>query len=107
MNSPLDSKALCQQWILSNEGDFGPNLVYRPVTFSFAPSRGRSGLEFREDGTFKRVAVGPTDVSTVTQGIWQLIDPQQGRIRVTIDNAAEDLTVHSLHSDRLEIAKQQ
>jgi hypothetical protein len=77
------------------------------MDFAFPPSRGRSGLEFKADGTFKRIGIGQTDVSAVTEGTWQIVEPEVGRIQVDINNNREDLTVRSLSGDRLTISKRQ
>jgi hypothetical protein len=76
-----------------------------PTSRLCPPSRGRSGLVFEAAGTFKRIGIGQTDVSAVTQGKWQIVDSEAGRIRIDANGASEELTVTSLASDRLAIRK--
>jgi hypothetical protein len=105
MGSSLDTGALCREWVHVREEDTATETVYRPAGYALPPSRGRSGLVFDAAGTFKRIGIGQTDVSTVTQGTWQLVDAGSGRIRIEIGNASEELTVVSLEADRLAIRK--
>jgi hypothetical protein len=105
MGSSLDTVALCRQWVHVREEDTATETVYRPAGYALPPSRGRSGLVFEAAGTFKRIGIGQTDVSAVTQGKWQIVDPEAGRIRIDDNGASEELTVTSLASDRLAIRK--
>ena len=79
MGSSLDTVALSRQWVHAREEDTATETVYRPAGYALPPSRGRSGLVFDAAGTFKRIGIGQTDVSVVTQGNWQIVDPEAGR----------------------------
>lgn len=105
MKPTLDVAALCRQWVHSKEEDTSTETVYRPADFAFPPSRGRRALVFNADGTFKRIGIGPTDISAVTEGTWKIADPDTGHIQVDINNARETLPVRSLERDRLTISK--
>jgi hypothetical protein len=101
----LDISALCQRWLHSREEDTSTETVYRPASYSFPPSRGRSGCEFCADGTYKGIRVGPTDTSAVTEGTWRIEDENARRIRVDSDDTSRVLTIVSLNGDRLAIEK--
>jgi len=57
----LDRAALQGQWVHAHEEDTDSELVYRPASYSLPPSRGRSALDLRADGTYvetSRVTLG-------------------------------------------------
>lgn len=105
MKGPLDVAKLSQHWVHSREEDTSTETVYRPATYPFPPSRGRSGLVFNADGTMKRIGIGPTDVSAVKEGTWRIVEPESGRIEVYVNNSREELTVRSLEGNQLVISK--
>jgi hypothetical protein len=68
----IDSKALTRSWLHSHEEDSADHVVYRPETFDFPPSRGRSGFELKPDRTLIEFGPGPTDRTTTREGRWDL-----------------------------------
>lgn len=105
MPERLDQSALCRVWVRSREEDTATERVYRPEDYDFPPSRGRAGLEFKADGTFHRIAIGATDVSSVSPGTWEVVDSADRRIRVDVQGERRDLEVRSLEPDKLVIAE--
>jgi hypothetical protein len=89
MKPSLDIKMLCQQWIHSKEEDGVNSAVFRTMNFTFPPSRGRTGLEFCENGKLKRIGLGATDLSTVTSGTWKFEASEAGQIEVVIDDVID------------------
>ena len=67
---------LINHWTHSHEEDSGDSTVYRPSTHGFPPSRGRSGWEFRSDGSVIRHAIAPTDGIARDTGTWSLAGNQ-------------------------------
>jgi hypothetical protein len=62
-------------------------------------------LEFNADGTFKRLGIGPTDISDVKDGAWQ-IDPANGdEVRVEVDGQPQLMKIHDLKRDRMAIKR--
>jgi hypothetical protein len=102
---PVDKALLCRQWIHSREEDTPAEIVYRPAGFSLPPSRGRSGLEFNADGTFKRIGIGATDISNVHDGAWQIDDANAGHVRVEVDGKPQLLKIQDLQKDRLTVKR--
>jgi hypothetical protein len=47
-------------------------MVFRPATYGFPPSRGRTSFELRPDGTYSEVSPGPVDVPEESGGWWSL-----------------------------------
>lgn len=65
---------LFQHWVHSFEESSGQRRVYRPVTYSFAPARGRDGFEIRENGIFISHQIAPGDGNMTIEEKWVLQD---------------------------------
>jgi hypothetical protein len=61
-----------RRWIHSREEDTKDVTVFRPSSFAFPPSRGREGIEFRENGEFFHYRIGATDRSEAVAGQWHV-----------------------------------
>jgi hypothetical protein len=71
--SDLDRQQLAQHWVHSHEEDQQGEQVFRPASYAFPPSRGRSALHLRNDGTYSESAPGPTDRPTESGvGDWEI-----------------------------------
>ncbi|AMM50275.1 hypothetical protein TH61_02495 [Rufibacter sp. DG15C] len=57
-------------WLYSYEEDSADVRTYRPNTFDFPASRGRTGFMIKEDGTFINYAIAPTDGLEEQPGKW-------------------------------------
>ncbi|MGV3539184.1 MAG: hypothetical protein ACO1OQ_05195 [Rufibacter sp.] len=60
-----------QTWLYSYEEDSADVRTYRPNTFSFPPSRGRTGFMVQKNGTFVRYGIAPTDGLEEQPGAWK------------------------------------
>ena len=103
MKDRLDMSTLCKQWVHSREEDTSTETVYRPVDYPFPPSRGRSALVFHTDGRLKRIGIGSTDISSVREGTWRIVEPGSVLIQMQVNDAKEEVTVQSLDEGRLVI----
>jgi hypothetical protein len=65
----LDPAVVQKPWVHAHEEDTDSELIYRPASYSFPPSRGRSALDLRPDGTYVESSPGPTDRPEQTSGI--------------------------------------
>jgi hypothetical protein len=63
--------AIFKSWTHSREEDAKDITVFRPSSFAFPPSRGREGMEFRENGEFIHYRIGATDRSEGILGQWK------------------------------------
>jgi hypothetical protein len=102
--SAVDRQVLARTWLHSHEEDTPGHAVYRPESFAFPPSRGRSGFQLGPDGTMLRISPGPADKTSVRPGRWELdagarlrLDPE--------DSAPEILEVATVTPDRLVLRK--
>jgi hypothetical protein len=105
MAEPVNVNLLHGRWVHAREEDTPTEQVYRRAGAPLPPSRGRSGLEFDADGTFKRIGIGATDISSVTQGEWRVDPAKAGRVQVEAGGAPQSLEIQSLDSDRLTVKR--
>jgi hypothetical protein len=72
-------------WIHSHEEDAQGVTVYRPRGYSFPPSRGRRGFDFREGGKLVYFGIARADGSEEFSGSWVIEDSNRVRINVHSD----------------------
>jgi len=63
---------LAQHWVHSHEEDTEEEMVFRPASYPFPPSRGRKSLQLEPGGRLATSGPGPDDRSVKTQGRWRL-----------------------------------
>ena len=74
MAKKTEATALHQHWVHSHEEDTETEKVYRPASYSFPPSRGRTSFDIKPDGKVVEHGIAPTDRSVETLGTWKLQD---------------------------------
>jgi len=72
MKKNIDRNALHQHWVHSHEEDTQTETVYRPASFAFPRSRGRSAMALKPDGGLVETGPGPTDRPHESRGTWTL-----------------------------------
>ena len=72
MKKNIDRNALHQHWVHSHEEDTATETVYRPASFAFPRSRGRSAMALKPDGGLVETGIGPTDRPQESRGTWKL-----------------------------------
>jgi hypothetical protein len=105
MPGTINTRLLCRHWVRSREEDTDTELVYRPAGFPLPPSRGRAGIEFNSDGTFKRIAIGSTDISNVRSGAWKIDAGNVDEVHVEVEGEPQLLKIQELKRDRLTIKR--
>lgn len=65
-------QALLGRWVHSHEEDSEDEMVFRPATHDFPPSRGRTSFELRPDGRYIECSPGPVDAPEESRGRWEL-----------------------------------
>jgi hypothetical protein len=63
---------LHQEWVHSHEEDHDDEMVFRPASFKFPPSRGRRSIDLRRDGTVGHARPGPADRRQLSSGRWEI-----------------------------------
>ena len=61
-----------QHWVHSHEEDTDTEMVLRPASYKFPPSRGRTSFELKPDGRLVEHGMGPTDRREQTEGRWKV-----------------------------------
>lgn len=98
--------ALVRRWLHSHEEDTETETVFRPDTFDFPPSRGRRGLELREDGVLVETAIGPTDALGEVVGEWELQSDDALVIRLPTQRGRDrTMRIMTAEPDRLVLGK--
>jgi hypothetical protein len=64
--------ALHGHWVHAHEEDTDDEMVFRPATHPFPPSRGRISFELRPDGAYVERSPGPVDAPVRSTGSWSL-----------------------------------
>jgi hypothetical protein len=70
----FDRNSLHKQWVHSHEEDTESGMVFRPASFPFPPSRGRTAFTLKPDGSLVEIGIGSTDRRQESQGTWKLED---------------------------------
>ena len=101
----IPAKLLEQRWIHSHEEDTDTEMVFRPASFNFPRSRGRSGFELRPDHSLVEIGIGATDAPAETQGKWNI--SADGTLNFYPERTAGEKTlkVASVEANRLVIAR--
>lgn len=104
---PRDAKPenLHQRWIHSHEEDTGANMVFRPASFNFPPSRGRMGFELRPDQTMTEIGIAPMDGPEETPGKWELRKSKLSFYKPSSSKPTRTLNIVSADHERLVVEK--
>jgi len=92
---------LYQEWVHSHEEDRGDEMVFRPASFKFPPSRGRRSIELRRDGTCGHCGPGPADRRQRSEGRWEIDGHTLKLYPATGKTPTEVLRIVSASPDRL------
>jgi len=68
----IRGNALHRHWVHSHEEDTETERVYRPASFAFPRSRGRSAMALKPDGGLVETGIGPADGPKESRGTWKL-----------------------------------
>ena len=107
MSNKVEKATLAQRWVHSHEEDSDTEMVFRPASYKFPPSRGRTSLELRPDGSLTESGPGPSDRSESTKGTW-LLDADN---KLVLNQGPQHhqrsrvLTLVSANGDRLVVKK--
>ncbi|WP_255478554.1 hypothetical protein [Rufibacter sp. XAAS-G3-1] len=105
-NPDLPAWVYGKTWLNSYEEDTVDVKTYRPNTFDFPPSRGRTGFMLQEDGTFIRYGIAPTDGLEEQPGKWEA--QGKNRLRITFENPKhepEELEIVSVSAEVIKIRR--
>lgn len=97
---------LHQRWLHSHEEDTSTERVYRPSSFPFPPSRGRTGFELQAGNVGRRIGIAAHDGATEERCAWEL--EENGEQRLVLKRPSGDrlvLQIVSLDQDRLVVRR--
>ncbi len=97
---------LLQRWLHSHEEDTKTEKVYRPASFSFPPSRGRTGFELKRDHSCTRIGIAARDGASEEPGTWEIKEDGEKQIALTFPSGNWlILRVVAIDADRLVVRK--
>ena len=99
----VDRAALQRHWVHSHEEDTDGEMVFRPDSYGFPPSRGRAALDLRADGSYVDSTPGPTDRPESAEGTWEL-DGDDLKLNGA-DGSKRVLKIATAAGDRLVVRK--
>jgi len=88
----------------SHEEDTEEEMVFRPATYDFPPSRGRTSFELHPDGSYLERSPGPVDVPEESGGTWSFEDDHLV-LEAEGDRLGHDWNVTNIEPDRLTVRK--
>jgi hypothetical protein len=100
----IDPAALRRRWVHSHEEDTEGERVFRPASYAFPPSRGRSAFELRVDGSFAESTPGATDRPEETEGGTWKLEGDRLELRAP-DGSTRTLKVETAEPDRLVVRR--
>jgi len=106
MKKNIDKNALPRHWVHSHEEDTETERVFRPASFAFPRSRGRSAMTLKPDGDLVETGPGPADRPQENQGTWSLED--DGTLSIYEKEKKKPrrtIKIVSLDQDRLVVRK--
>jgi hypothetical protein len=106
----LEEQLIGTTWLHAFEEDQDDVITYRPNTYDFAPSRGRTGFLLEPGGVLKNFAIAPADGLEEQPGTWEFTDGK--KILVTIKPEGQPqlryfIEIVSLEDDVLRIKRTQ
>ena len=103
--TPLDVTTMQRTWLHAHEEDHGDTLVFRPNTYAFRPSRGRTGFQINPGGELTQYDIAPTDGLDEHKGKWR-VDGNTFYATFPEKNSAEySLRVLKLTAERMDAVR--
>lgn len=99
-------RLLERTWLHAHEEDQDDVHVYRPNTYAFPPSRGRTGFAFDHNGLFTQFDIAPTDGLEGRRGLWKVED--EHTLLISLDDKRDPdykLEIVSLENDVLKVRR--
>ncbi|WBA40329.1 hypothetical protein [Hymenobacter canadensis] len=104
--APSPLRKLEHTWLHAHEEDQGDVRVYRPNTYAFPPSRGRTGFAFEQNGLFTQFDIAPTDGLEGRKGTWKAENDQT--LLISLDDKKDPdyrLEIVSLDNEMLKVRR--
>ncbi|TGD79046.1 hypothetical protein [Hymenobacter wooponensis] len=105
-NTAVKMQQLERTWLHAHEEDQADVRVYRPNTYAFPPSRGRTGFSFDHNGLFTQFDIAPTDGIEGRKGRWTAENDHT--LRISLDDKKDpdyQLEIVSLENNVLKVRR--
>ena len=96
---------LQQRWLHSHEEDSDEQMVFRPASFRFPPSRGRAGFDLKPNGAFTEIGIAPGDGPALSDGTWKIAGDELQFFAPSSTSPTRTLQVLFAGKDRLVVRK--
>ena len=96
---------LQKRWLHSHEEDSDTEMVFRPASFKFPPSRGRAGFDLKPNQSYIDIGIAPADGPLESVGTWKLQDNQLQLFKRSSSTPARTLQIVSADKNRLVVKK--
>jgi hypothetical protein len=96
---------LQQRWLHSHEEDSDTEMVFRPASYRFPPSRGRAGFDLKPNRAFTEIGIAPADGPVETEGRWTLDDNRLQFYKPSASTPSRTLQILSADKNRLVVKK--
>jgi hypothetical protein len=100
-----EETVLFRHWVHSHEEDTATERVYRPATWPFPPSRGRTGFDLKPDHRCAGFGIAAADGVEEYAATWELDDDDRLTIYDEGRRAVQVMRLVSVKDDRLVIRK--
>ena len=100
-----ERRLLQRHWVHSHEEDTATETVYRPATWPFPPSRGRTGFDLKPDHRCAGFAIAPADGVEEHPATWELDDDDRLTIYDDRQRPVRVMQLVSVEGDRLVVRK--
>jgi len=101
----VTSELLQKRWLHSHEEDSDTEMVFRPASFKFPPSRGRAGFDLKPNSSFVDIGIAPTDGPQESKGTWKLHDNELELFKSASSTPTRTLQIVSADKNRLVVKK--
>ena len=99
------AELLQKRWIHSHEEDSDTEMVFRPASFKFPPSRGRAGFDLKRNQSYIDIGIAPADGPVESTGTWKLQDNQLQLFKPSSPAPSRTLSIVTVDKDRLVVRK--
>ena len=96
---------LQKRWLHSHEEDSDTEMVFRPASFKFPPSRGRAGFDLKANQSFIDIGIAPADGPLESSGTWKLQDNQLQLFKPLSATPARTLQIVAVDKNRLVVKR--
>ena len=105
MAKDVSPELLQKRWLHSHEEDSDTEMVFRPASFKFPPSRGRAGFDLKGNQSYIDIGIAPADGPLESSGTWKLQDGQLQLFKPSSQTPARTFQIVSVDKNRLVVRK--